>query len=172
MRVAVAVEHLDAAVAGVGDIDETLRVDRDASRLTELARGRAGLAPRADELAVLVELRDARVGAQAIGDVDVAGGVPRDVGRTVEHVLLPAGSGGPPRPRPPQQLPPSTGAPPRPPPAAGPRPPATRCAPPGPPAAAGGAAPRAGNGFRFSLAPKQHQDLLPLGSNFITMLDI
>ena len=42
----------------------------------ELARARAGRAPVRDELAVLVELGDAVVGADAVGDVDVAGACP------------------------------------------------------------------------------------------------
>ena len=36
LEVAVAVEHLDALVAGVGDVDVALRVDRDAVQRVEL----------------------------------------------------------------------------------------------------------------------------------------
>src|SRR5262249_9198792 len=46
---------------------------------------RPGGSPLADEPAVLVELGDAIVVADAVGDVDVAGAIPRDVGRPVER---------------------------------------------------------------------------------------
>src|SRR5260370_11568271 len=47
---AIAVEHLDALIAGVGDIDVALRVDRDrAGGGAELARLGALRAPRLDE---------------------------------------------------------------------------------------------------------------------------
>src|SRR5262245_33109000 len=90
LEVSVGVEYLDAPVAGVGDVDETLRIDGDAAWLAELAIRGPGLPPRADELPVLVELRHAVVVAEAVGDVDVAGGIPRAIGPTAEHVLLPA----------------------------------------------------------------------------------
>ena len=85
LEVPVAVEHLDALVADVGDVDVALRVDRQALHAGELTVPRAGRAPLRDELAVLVELRDAVGVADAVGDVDVAGAIPRDVGRTVER---------------------------------------------------------------------------------------
>ena len=50
----------------------------------ELALARAGRSPLREEAAVLVELGDAVVRADAVGDVDVAGAIPRDVGRTAE----------------------------------------------------------------------------------------
>src|SRR5258706_14993727 len=92
LQISIAVEHLDAAVAGIGDIHEALRVDRDAPRLAELAGRGSGLAPRANELPVLVELRNARVGAEPVRDIDVARRVPCDIGRAVEDVLLSARS--------------------------------------------------------------------------------
>src|SRR5262245_42023225 len=90
LEIAIGVEHLDAPVARVGNVDEALRVDRDAAWLAELTVRGPGLAPRSDELPVLVELRHAVVVAEPVGDVDIAGGIPRDIGRTVEHVLLTA----------------------------------------------------------------------------------
>src|SRR5262245_45876610 len=90
LEIAIGVEHLDAPVARVGDVDETLCVYRDAARLTELAIRGPGLSPRPDELPVLVELRDAVVVAEAVGNIEIACRIPRNVGRTVEHVLLTA----------------------------------------------------------------------------------
>ena len=55
-KFAVAVEHLNAAVAAVGDVDIALRIRRDAVRRIELAGPIAGLAPRLQPLAVLVVL--------------------------------------------------------------------------------------------------------------------
>src|SRR5262249_27041066 len=81
LRVAVAVEHLNPLVAGVGDVDVALRIERDAAQRVELADFAAALSPRLDEVAVLVELGDARVAGarrRAVGDVDVAVLVPRD----------------------------------------------------------------------------------------------
>src|SRR5262245_6273099 len=60
-HVAVAVEDLDALVAGIRDVDVPLRVERDAVQHVELSRLGAALSPRLDEVAVLVEFRDARV---------------------------------------------------------------------------------------------------------------
>ena len=53
----------------------------------------AGLAPRLDPVAVLVELRDARIDV-AVADVDVAGGVPGHVGRPGGSWPSIGGSGG------------------------------------------------------------------------------
>src|SRR5262249_18741035 len=91
-EVAIAVKHLNTPVAGVGDVDETLRIDGDAARLAELTGSRAGLPPGADKLSVLVEFRDARV-AQTVGNVDIAGCVPGHISRSVEDILLAAGTG-------------------------------------------------------------------------------
>ena len=139
---AVGVEHLDALVAGVGHVDVALGVDGERLDAVELTRLGAGGAPVLDEAAVLVELGDAVVGADAVGDVDVAGRVPRHVGRTVE-----AGTGralaGLERPAPPAphrlaRAPGPAPAPARPPPAAGTWPGRTA----GPPPAAAAAARR------------------------------
>src|SRR3954468_5638746 len=89
---AVVVEDLDAVVVAVGDIDIALRVDRDAADVVELALSAALLAPALHELAVFVEFGDARI-ALAVGDENIALGVPSDIGRTVEYVLRPPGAG-------------------------------------------------------------------------------
>src|SRR5439155_4813408 len=89
LRRAVAVEHLNALVAGVGDVHVALRVERDPAQRVELPDLGAALAPRLDEVAVLVEFRDARVAGadrDAVGDVDVAVLVPRDAARAHEAV--------------------------------------------------------------------------------------
>ena len=87
------VEDLDALVPLVGDVDVAGRVDGDRVRRVELPRLRSARAPRREESAVLVELRDARVGAVAVGDEDVALGVPGHVARPVELIAGAAGSG-------------------------------------------------------------------------------
>ena len=89
---ALAVEDLDALVAGVGDVEVARRVGDDAANLVELALARSGVAPRLQEVAVLVELGDAVVGAEAVGDVDVAGAIPVDIRRPVEAVAVDAGA--------------------------------------------------------------------------------
>src|SRR5262245_34897660 len=89
---AFAVEDLDAVVAGVGHVDVACRIAGDAADLVELPLSRSGLAPRLHEVPFLGELRDAVVGAEAVGDVDVAGAIPRHVRRAVEAVAVDAGS--------------------------------------------------------------------------------
>src|SRR5262249_2552041 len=90
---AVAVEHLDTLVAGVGNVDIALGIDRDrAGGGAELARLGTLRTPRFDEHAVLVELRDALV-ADAVGHVDVSSGVESDVGRAIEEIGRSAGAG-------------------------------------------------------------------------------
>ena len=81
--VAVRVELLDAAVRAVGDVDEALAVDLQAVRQAELAVLGAVGAPRLEPVPVLVHLADARIHV-AVADVDVAVGVPADVGRPLE----------------------------------------------------------------------------------------
>ncbi len=83
----IAVEHLDAAVLPIGDVDVALGVGRDRVRDVELIRLGAAGPHRLDEAPVLVVLRDARVDV-AVGHVDVALRIPRDVGGTVEAVRL------------------------------------------------------------------------------------
>src|SRR6266851_5392085 len=90
---ALAVEHLDALVAGIGHIEIALRIARDAADLVELALRRPGVSPGLREVALFGELRDAIVGAEPVSDVDVAGAIPRDVGRLAEAVARNAGSG-------------------------------------------------------------------------------
>jgi len=76
LEVAVGVEHLDAAVAAVPHVDVVVAVDLDVVRVVDAARVLVGviaaapeLPPRLDPVAVLVELRDARVHV-AVADVD------------------------------------------------------------------------------------------------------
>ncbi len=84
-RVRLRIDHLDTAVPAIADVNEALRVVRDRMRRVQLAQRRSAprLADRRDVVAVLGELRDAGVDV-AVADVDVALGVPRDVGRLAE----------------------------------------------------------------------------------------
>ena len=76
LEFAVAVEHLDAAIGAVGDVEIAVGVADDAVRGVELAGAGAALAPVLDQVAVLAEFGDARI-AVAVGDVDAAVCVPR-----------------------------------------------------------------------------------------------
>src|SRR4029077_8646792 len=78
---AVSVKDLDPLVAGVGHVDIAGRISRDAADLIELPLTGSRGAPRLDEVAVLGELADALVGAVAVGHVDVARALPRDIRR-------------------------------------------------------------------------------------------
>src|SRR5205814_1653198 len=78
--------------ARVRDIDIALCVDGNRVCRAEETRLGSSRAPRLDEDALAVELRDARV-AHAVGDEDVACCVPGDVHWTVEHVALSARAG-------------------------------------------------------------------------------
>ena len=69
------------------DVHVALRVDRDAVDDVELAGRRAARPPRLDVLAARLVLGDPRV-AVAVGHVDVAGRVPRDVGRPLEALAF------------------------------------------------------------------------------------
>ena len=51
------VEHLDARVVAVGDVEQALRVEHQRVRQVELARPFAFLAPGLDEVAVAIELQ-------------------------------------------------------------------------------------------------------------------
>ena len=82
---AVVVEHLNALVAHIGDVDVALGIDGDGVGNIELAGFGTGRAPGLDELPVLVELGDAGV-AVPVGDEDVAGSVPGHIGGLVEIV--------------------------------------------------------------------------------------
>src|SRR5438552_18781742 len=67
---AVGVEHLDATVGAVADVDVVIVVDRDGVRGAELSLAGALRAPRLHPAAAGVDLGDARVDV-AIADVDV-----------------------------------------------------------------------------------------------------
>ena len=84
---AVAVEHLDAVVAAIGDIDIAVGVGRDRMRGVELAGLLAAVAPRFQPVAVLVDLGDARIDI-AVADEGVAGLVPGHVGDLAKPAVL------------------------------------------------------------------------------------
>src|SRR5262245_46059183 len=86
LEVAVAVEHLDAPVVAVADIDQALRVGGDAVHEAELAGTFAVLAPGFHPLAVLVVFGDAGIHI-AVADIDVALRIPGDVGRLAEAAV-------------------------------------------------------------------------------------
>src|SRR5581483_5864754 len=90
-EVAILIEHLDAGVLAVGDIDALLgAADEDVVRLVEIAGRRTLVAPLLDEFPVLGELHHAGIAGgvwlMAIGDEDVAVSADGDAGRPVEHV--------------------------------------------------------------------------------------
>src|SRR5262249_5768979 len=87
-EIAILVEDLNAIVAAVADEDPSLRIDGDGVRRVELAGGRAFLAPRLDELPILRELHDARVGvpAMSICHENIAVRRGHYVARTIEGV--------------------------------------------------------------------------------------
>ena len=74
----VLIEDLNAVVLTIADEHASARIDGERVRDIELARAHAFLAPRLEELSVLVELHDARVADRqaaagvAVGDEDVA----------------------------------------------------------------------------------------------------
>src|SRR5262249_19120455 len=82
---AVVVKHLDALVAAIAGVDVALRVHRNTENIGELASSGASFAPGLHEFAILIELGDARV-TGAIGDENVARGIPRHVGGPVEEI--------------------------------------------------------------------------------------
>ena len=96
---AVVVEHLNALVAHIGDVDVALGIDGDRVRSIELAGFGTGRAPGLGEPPGLVELGDAGV-AVPVGDEDVAGSVPGHIGGLVEIVAGDTGSRAVRRPRP------------------------------------------------------------------------
>ena len=87
------VEHLDAFVAGIGDVNVAGRVRRDTANLIELPLPRSGVSPGLDEVPVLGELGDAIVGTVAVRHVDIAGAVPGHIRRAVEGVTVEASAG-------------------------------------------------------------------------------
>src|SRR5262245_58582512 len=72
----VLIKYLDPAVAAIGDKESPLRVQHESVRCIEFAGSGSLRAPRLDELALLVELDDARVAvaAMTIGHEDAAVG--------------------------------------------------------------------------------------------------
>ena len=82
---AVAVEHLDAVVLAVGDIDPAVGVGADVVHDVELAGVGAGLAPRHQQFAVRRIFVHPGI-AVAVGDVDLAFRRQRGVGAAVERL--------------------------------------------------------------------------------------
>src|SRR3989442_714344 len=85
------VEHLDAAVCSIGDIDAPVLVDRHRVYRVELAGAGAGCSPRQEELSIPVELDDARVRV-SVGDEEGAVGKPGDVRGPTEMLVVIAGN--------------------------------------------------------------------------------
>src|SRR5262249_19194110 len=87
LELQIVVEDLDSAVTSVPNINVALRVGRDGVRKIELAPLRSLGANRRDVSPVLVVLDDPRI-AISVGDENIPGGVPRDIGRPVECIRL------------------------------------------------------------------------------------
>src|SRR5262249_37946742 len=85
-------EHLDAVVAGVGDVEVAVRAEGQGASAGELAGFGAGAAPAFHELAVLVELADALVLAE-LGDVVKTVLVLHHVADVVQVARFGAGAG-------------------------------------------------------------------------------
>src|SRR5207248_9633664 len=92
-QLAVLIEDLAAIVLRLGHEQPSARLHRERVGNVDLARLRAFLAPRLDELAVAGELDDARVGAPAVsvGHEDIAVGRDENRGGRVEFVRTVAG---------------------------------------------------------------------------------
>src|SRR5439155_19917384 len=71
---------------GIGHVNVPRVVDRNAANLVELPGPGSGLSPRFLEIGVLVEFRDAAVGAESVGDVHIARTIPGHIRRSVEAV--------------------------------------------------------------------------------------
>ena len=89
--IALRVENLDAAVAAVGDIDDVVIVDHNTVRGVEVARLVATPAPVLDEVAILIELGNARI-AVSVGDEHAAILAPGDVRLLIEGGLVGRGA--------------------------------------------------------------------------------
>src|SRR6185503_19899298 len=86
----VAVEHLYALVRPVGDVEHPPAVRHDGMRHVELSRTLAFAAPRAEDIAVRVELDDARLAlAVSLRHIDLAVRTEREVVGLVEAAQVP-----------------------------------------------------------------------------------
>ncbi len=81
-----AVEHLDAGITAVADIDVALGVRGDGMRRIHLARLGTAVAPLHQPIAVLVIFGDARIDV-AVADIGVAGRIPRHIGDLPEQAV-------------------------------------------------------------------------------------
>src|SRR3989441_505291 len=89
--IALSIEDLDAAIATVGDIDDVVIVDHNTVRGVEGARLVATPTPVLDEVAILIELRHARI-AVSVGDKHAAILAPGDVRLLIEGGLVWSGT--------------------------------------------------------------------------------
>src|SRR3954453_3474233 len=94
--VSVLVENLDAVVLTIANEEASARIHRQRVRDIEFARARAFLPPGLDELAVLGEFYDPRIGVApvAVGDKNVAIGRDQNCRRRIEFVRAVAGDPG------------------------------------------------------------------------------
>ena len=88
---AVLIENLDSLILAIGHPQQALGVDGDPVRDVELAGLGSFSAPGLDELAVLVELEDARIafpgaGRVALGDEQISVGAEDDIVGLVEKL--------------------------------------------------------------------------------------
>ena len=84
--VAVGVEHLDARVVAVGDVEQALGVEHQRVRQIEFARALALLAPGLDEIAVPIEFQNERLAlAVALQHEKIAGRSDHRLVRLVEQ---------------------------------------------------------------------------------------
>src|SRR5262245_61326779 len=86
-HVQIVVEHLDASVAAVADIDVAVGIHRHRVRQVQLAASAAARPSLLDESSVLVELHDARV-AISIGHEDIPRRIKAHVSGPAEDVWL------------------------------------------------------------------------------------
>src|ERR1700722_10218913 len=90
-EVAIAVKDLNSLVCRVRHIDIALRIHGDSVNRVELARAVSSRSPGLNELSILIKLGGSRI-AKTVGNIDVPGGIPRDVGGALENIALCAGS--------------------------------------------------------------------------------
>src|SRR5580700_9315277 len=84
---AVLIEHLNAVVRPIRDVDAAVPIDGNRVWRVELAIPRAGSSPGQQKFAVLIELNDARI-AIAIADKEGAIRQPGDVGGALEMLIV------------------------------------------------------------------------------------
>src|SRR5579871_333021 len=88
-QIAVGVKTLHAVVRAISDIDDVVVINHQTVRSIEIARLRAALSPRLDEVAVLIKLDYARI-AITIGNERTAILAPADIRLLIELVFAPS----------------------------------------------------------------------------------